>query len=81
MVSARGFVSTIVEGRGNVILLIMKVRTATTSIRWRLPTEVVKDFAGVRGRVRNAVEASPQSVTLSNALAQVRRFQLGPLKK
>jgi hypothetical protein len=40
-----------------------------------LKPQEVRSFAGVRGRVRAAVEAQPRSVTLLEALAQARRFE------
>jgi hypothetical protein len=42
----------------------------------------LKSFAGVRGRVQAAVAAQPRSVSLSEALAQARKFdQQGGTKK
>lgn len=35
----------------------------------------LRSFAGVRGRVKAAVAAQPHSISLSNAMAQVRKFQ------
>lgn len=40
-----------------------------------LPPRIVKAFAGVRGRVKAAVAVQPPSVSLAEALAQVRMFQ------
>ena len=40
-----------------------------------LPPQVKRDFAPVRARVRAAVDASPKTVTLEAALAQVERFR------
>ena len=53
----------------------------TTPVRVFVPPQVVKDFAGVRGRVQNAVAASPQSVSFSVALQQVEASKARPLKK
>jgi hypothetical protein len=36
--------------------------------------QIRKEFAGVRGRVKAAVEARPRGVTLEQARAQVQRF-------
>lgn len=36
--------------------------------------DIRKEFAGVRGRVNDAVEARPRGVTLEQALAQAERF-------
>ena len=52
----------------------------TTKIRTSVPPEVVKDFAGVRGRVQTAIQASPRSVSLPEAQEQIRRF-LNPPRK
>jgi len=42
----------------------------------------IRAFAGVRGRVKAAVAAQPRSVSLSDALAQARKFQMsGGTKK
>jgi hypothetical protein len=41
---------------------------------WDLMPQIEKDFAGVRGRVRSAVEASPRSVTFAAAVKQARLF-------
>jgi hypothetical protein len=49
-------------------------------IRDMLP-KIEKDFAGVRGRVQRAVEASRRPVTLSSALAQVARFNKASSKE
>ncbi len=40
-----------------------------------IPPQVKRDFAPVRARVRAAVDASPKTVTLEAALAQVERFR------
>ena len=53
----------------------------TTPVRVHVPPQVVRDFAGVRGRVQNAVAASPQSVSFSAASQQVRTFRRLPPKK
>ncbi len=45
------------------------------------PLKVKRSFAGVRGRVKHAAEASPQSVTLSDAVAQVLRFSNAASKR
>jgi hypothetical protein len=42
------------------------------------PTPSCRRRSGVRGRVRRAVEASPKSVTLSDALKQVQSFRNPP---
>lgn len=36
--------------------------------------EMRKEFAGVRGHVKAAVESSPRAITLEAALAQAARF-------
>jgi len=38
-----------------------------------LDPRISKSFAGVRGRVKAAVAAQPRSVSLSDALAQIRK--------
>jgi len=53
----------------------------TTPARVFVTSQVLKEFAGVRGRVRTAVAASPRSVSFSEALAQVKSFQAVPPKK
>jgi hypothetical protein len=53
----------------------------STAVRVFIPPQVVKDFAGVRGRVQNAVAASPRSVSFSAAFQQVQAAQARPLKK
>lgn len=40
-----------------------------------LSPETLRSFAAVRNRVKAAVAAQPRSVSLSDALAQVRKFQ------
>lgn len=40
-----------------------------------LSPQVIQSFAGVRGRVKAAVEKRRRSVTLTEALAQVERIQ------
>jgi hypothetical protein len=40
----------------------------------------VEKFAGVRGRVLNALRAQPQSVSLQQAMEQIRRFQTMPVR-
>ena len=40
-----------------------------------LKLRTIRSFAGVRGRVKAAVAAQPPSVSLSDALAQVRKFR------
>lgn len=52
-------------------------RTKTTQVRCFVPPQVLKDFAGVRGHVKNAIQASPQSVSLSEVMEQIRIFQRG----
>jgi hypothetical protein len=47
-----------------------------------LDLRTIRSFAGVRGRVKAAVAAQPRSVSLSEALAQARKFeQQGGTKK
>ena len=46
----------------------------TATLKYMFPPQVVRDFAGVRGRVRNAVENSPRSVCLADARLQISRF-------
>ncbi len=58
----------------------MSRETKTLPI-WQVPPRVKRDFAGVRGLVRRAVEASPRSVTLSEAVKQVRLFSQAASKK
>jgi hypothetical protein len=43
-----------------------------------LPPEVVKDFAGVRGRVLHAVAGLPQPISFEEASKQVALFQRTP---
>jgi hypothetical protein len=59
----------------------MKFEAKTTPVRCFVPPAVMKDFAGVRGLVKNAVEATPRSVTLSSALMQARTFSNSSPKK
>jgi hypothetical protein len=40
-----------------------------------LKLRTIRSFADVRGRVKAAVAAQPPSVSLSDALAQVRKFR------
>ena len=40
-----------------------------------LAPRVRRSFAGVRGRVKAAVAAQPPSVSLSDAVAQTRKFR------
>jgi hypothetical protein len=40
-----------------------------------LDLRTLRSFAGVRGRVKAAVAAQPRSVSLSEALAQSRKFR------
>jgi hypothetical protein len=40
----------------------------------------VEKFAGVRARVLNALRAQPQSVSLQQAMEQIRRFQTMPVR-
>jgi hypothetical protein len=54
---------------------------ASTPARVYVPPQVTRDFAGVRGRVQNAVAASPQSVNFSDASKQVQSFRQAPPKK
>ena len=49
-------------------------RDERQTLIWELPHEVKRDFAGVRGRVKRAVAASPRSVTFAAASEQVRLF-------
>jgi hypothetical protein len=44
-----------------------------------LPREVVKDFAGVRGRVLNAVEDLPRPISFEEASKQVALFHRTPV--
>jgi hypothetical protein len=37
-------------------------------------------FAGVRGRVLNALRAQPQSVSLQQVTEQIRKFQTMPVR-
>jgi hypothetical protein len=53
----------------------------TTPVRCYVPPQVVKDFAGVRGRVIAAVKAAPRSVTFLDAVTQIREFGLDLPKK
>ena len=53
----------------------------TTRVRCLLPPQVVKDFAGVRDRVVNAILGSPQSVSFSEAMRQIHRFEGKALRK
>ncbi len=46
----------------------------TTPVRVYIPPQVMKDFAGVRGRVVAAVRASPRFVTFSDVLKQAEAF-------
>jgi hypothetical protein len=41
----------------------------------KLSSRVVRELDGVRGRVKAAVAAQARSVSLSDALAQIRKFQ------
>jgi len=50
------------------------------TLLWALPLQVKRDFAGVRGRVKRAVAASPRLVTLSEASRQVLSFSGVPSK-
>jgi len=47
----------------------------------QVPPQMVRNFAGVRGRVQAAVSASPPSVTLADARNQVQRFERVASKK
>ncbi len=40
----------------------------------------VEKFAAVRGRVLNALRAQPKSVSLQQAMQQIRRFQIMPVR-
>ena len=40
----------------------------------------VNKFAGVRGRVLNALRAQPQSVSLQQVTEQIRKFQTSPVR-
>ena len=40
----------------------------------------VSKFAGVRGRVLNALRAQPQSVSLQQVTEQIRKFRTTPLR-
>jgi len=52
------------------------------AINHHFETGAIRAFAGVRGRVKAAVAAQPRSVSLSDALAQTRKFQMsGGTKK
>jgi hypothetical protein len=48
---------------------------------WELLPKIERDFAGVRGRVQRAVEASPRSVTLSDVEKQIRLFSTAASKE
>jgi hypothetical protein len=56
-------------------------REESQTLIWALPPQVKKDFAGVRGRVKRAVAASPRSVTFAAAIEQVRLFSERSKKK
>jgi len=47
-----------------------------TPDHYLVPPQVVRSFAGVRGRVQRAVQASPQSVNLLDALNQAKSFKV-----
>jgi hypothetical protein len=49
--------------------------------KYIVPPKVVRDFAKVRAAVQRAVDASPRSVTLEDALKQVQSFQSETPKK
>jgi hypothetical protein len=40
-----------------------------------IPKKVIKDFAKVRKQVMKAVKASPKSVTLEQAMKQIKEFE------
>jgi hypothetical protein len=55
-------------------------RDEARSLIGALPSQVKRDFAGVRGCVQRAVAASPRSVTLADASRQVLIFSGAALK-
>jgi hypothetical protein len=52
--------------------------TKTIRLSEDLPPKVVKDFAGVRGRVLNAVEGLPRPISFEEASKQVALFHRTP---
>jgi hypothetical protein len=60
------------------IRIAMKLLEKTTDVRCHIPPKVMRDFAGVRGRVLSAAKMSPRLVSFSEATKQIERFNTAP---
>ena len=52
----------------------MNLKGKSTRVHCVVPPKVVKDFAGARGLVTSAMKELPQSVSLQQAVEQIRLF-------